>query len=98
MRILKVIRIKLYVYIYFDYVLPPAISRASSQGAVPVDGRWLYIYTLYVFHRRVVIVGGDKGCPCGGTHVKNTNEIKKMTVRKLKVKKGRTKISYDVEP
>jgi Ser-tRNA(Ala) deacylase AlaX len=47
---------------------------------------------------RVVIVGGELGCPCGGTHVKNTNEIKKMSIRKLKVKKGRTKISYDVEP
>ena len=61
----------------------------SSEGAV---GR------LASGPVRVVIVGGEKGCPCGGTHVKNTSEIKKMTIRKLKVKKGRTKISYDVEP
>mgnify|MGYP006135024893 CR=1 FL=1 len=45
---------------------------------------------------RCVLVAGDKGCPCGGTHVQNTKEIKKIVVRKLKVKKGMTKISYDV--
>ena len=26
---------------------------------------------------RCVLVAGDKGCPCGGTHVQNTSEIKK---------------------
>ena len=32
---------------------------------------------------RVVDVGGV-GCPCGGTHVKNTADIKSVTVTKIK--------------
>eukprot|EP00505_MAST-04D_sp_SCG-Rhode-Island_P003618 Stramenopile-MAST_4_protein_3618 len=46
---------------------------------------------------RCVLVAGEKGCPCGGTHVDNTSEIKKMVIRKISVKKKMTKISYAVE-
>ena len=43
---------------------------------------------------RVVSVGDYKGCPCGGTHLKNVNELKEVTVKKIKFKSGITKISY----
>ena len=45
---------------------------------------------------RIVQVGGPGGCPCGGTHVTNTKEIGKVTVTKIKVKKGVTKVSYKI--
>lgn len=38
------------------------------------------------------------GCGCGGTHVKSTAEIGQITIRKIKSKKGMTRISYAVQP
>lgn len=46
---------------------------------------------------RVVIYNGDYGIPCGGTHVRKLDEIGKVTITKLKCKKGVTKISYSVK-
>lgn len=46
---------------------------------------------------RVVIYNGDYGIPCGGTHVRKLNEIGKVTITKVKSKKGLTKASYSVE-
>lgn len=45
---------------------------------------------------RVVIYNGNFGVPCGGTHVKNLNEIGHMTITKVKSKKGIIKVSYAV--
>jgi len=44
----------------------------------------------------IAIVWGEKGTPCGGTHVKNIKDIGKINIRKLKCKKGIIKISYDL--
>ncbi len=46
---------------------------------------------------RVVTVFGDKGIPCGGTHVKNISEIGNVRVTKIKTKGGNTKFSYVLE-
>ena len=47
---------------------------------------------------RVVCVGGlGNGCMCGGTHVPSTAMLGEVTVTKVKVKKGSTKISYTVQ-
>jgi alanyl-tRNA synthetase len=35
--------------------------------------------------------------PCGGTHLKRTGEIGRITIRGIKVKGGRLRIGYDVE-
>ena len=45
---------------------------------------------------RVVAFSGFEGCGCGGTHVKNTSEIGKVSIRKIKVKKGVTRIAYAI--
>ena len=45
---------------------------------------------------RVMIVQGYPGIPCGGTHVANTGTIKKVTIEKIKNKKGNLRISYRV--
>merc|ERR1712150_26270 len=51
---------------------------------------------------RVVFVGSPVGIPCGGTHIKNTAELagaggaSRLSVTKLKVKKGNLKVSYRI--
>jgi Ser-tRNA(Ala) deacylase AlaX len=46
---------------------------------------------------RVVMYGADFGIPCGGTHVKNLQQIGVIKVPKLKEKKGVIRISYTVD-
>jgi len=47
--------------------------------------------------RRTVFYG-DSGIPCGGTHVNNLAQIKKILIRKIKKSKESIRISYDIEP
>lgn len=44
-----------------------------------------------------VVLFGDFGVPCGGTHVNNLSEIKKMIIRKVKQDGGNIRIGYDIE-
>jgi len=47
---------------------------------------------------RIVAVGSlDNVCPCGGTHVDKASALIAVTVTKLKVTKGQTKLSYVLE-
>jgi len=46
---------------------------------------------------RVVVYGENFGVPCGGTHVKDIHEIGKVTIPKIKEKKGVIRVSYTVE-
>lgn len=47
---------------------------------------------------RIVAVGGaGNPCPCGGTHVRSTSELGRVTVRAIKVAKGKTTVKYAVE-
>ena len=43
---------------------------------------------------RVVAFDGYEGCGCGGTHVSSTSEIGEIKIRKIKAKKGVTRIAY----
>jgi len=44
-----------------------------------------------------VVMYGDFGVPCGGTHVSQLSEIKSMTVRKIKQEgSGTVRVAYDV--
>lgn len=45
---------------------------------------------------RVVCVGGQ-GCPCGGTHIKDTSELGKVQITGIKVKGKITRVSYTVD-
>jgi Ser-tRNA(Ala) deacylase AlaX len=51
--------------------------------------------SMYPEHVRVVTVGG-LSCPCGGTHVKSTQDLGAVTVTKVKKKKDIYKVSYSV--
>ncbi len=46
---------------------------------------------------RVVLYDETFGIPCGGTHVKDVHDIGRITISKIKSKKGITKVSYAVE-
>lgn len=41
-----------------------------------------------------IVYFGSFAVPCGGTHVANLKDIEHVTIRKIKLKKGRLKISY----
>ena len=47
--------------------------------------------------RWVKLSSTDAGCPCGGTHVKNISDIKKIIVTKIQKKGKKVKVSYQVE-
>lgn len=47
---------------------------------------------------RVVNFEGFDACGCGGTHIQSSKEIGQIIIRKIKSKKGNTRISYAVEP
>jgi Ser-tRNA(Ala) deacylase AlaX len=44
-----------------------------------------------------VVMFGDFGVPCGGTHVKNISEIKHMTIRKVKPSGKNIQVGYDID-
>ncbi|KAI4357240.1 hypothetical protein L6164_001200 [Bauhinia variegata] len=45
---------------------------------------------------RIVKIGDNPGCPCGGTHVSDISEIKHIKVSQIRSKKGMTKIFYNI--
>jgi Ser-tRNA(Ala) deacylase AlaX len=45
---------------------------------------------------RIVTVYGEKGVPCGGTHVRNISELERVVVTKIKTKGGNTRIGYSI--
>ncbi|KAH8906133.1 putative alanyl-tRNA synthetase [Coniochaeta sp. PMI_546] len=47
---------------------------------------------------RVVEVEGLGAYPCGGTHLPTTGNVGKVVIRKISRAKGKSKVSYDVEP
>lgn len=44
-----------------------------------------------------VVMYGDFGVPCGGTHVGQLGEIRRMTIRKIKPEGSTLRVSYEVE-
>lgn len=46
--------------------------------------------------RFVKLSGEDKGCPCGGTHVKHLKEIGKLSVEKIQKKGKNLRVSYSL--
>lgn len=44
-----------------------------------------------------VVMYGDFGIPCGGTHVHNISDIKHMTIRKVRDERGNIRVGYDID-
>jgi len=47
--------------------------------------------------RFVAVAAPDNWCPCGGTHVDAAADIRKLTISRVRSKKGLTKVNYEVE-
>ena len=47
--------------------------------------------------QRSMRIGNIVSIPCGGTHVSTLKEIGNMTIRKVDIKKGKTRVCYAVE-
>lgn len=47
---------------------------------------------------RIVTLGDNLGCPCGGTHVADISDIGNIKVSQIRVRKGLTKVSYTIGP
>ncbi|KAK2991986.1 hypothetical protein RJ640_014847 [Escallonia rubra] len=45
---------------------------------------------------RILKLGDNPGCPCGGTHVSDISEILCLKVSQIRTKKGLTKVFYNV--
>jgi len=41
-------------------------------------------------------LGENPGCPCGGTHVSDISEVGEVKVTQIRVKKGVSKVSYNL--
>lgn len=67
------------------------VDKARAQEMCPDMNLANYPFDVV----RVVTVAG-LACPCGGTHVKSTSDLGKITVTKIKIKKGVCKIQYTV--
>lgn len=61
------------------------ISKKLERRITEIDGL------------RYVTWGDLRAYPCGGTHVANTEEIGKVTISKIKMKKGQISVSYSLE-
>ena len=45
---------------------------------------------------RLVTVWGDRGLPCGGTHVADISEVGPVTIRYVKARKNMVKVAYEL--
>lgn len=46
---------------------------------------------------RIVKLGDNPGCPCGGTHVADISDIKTLKITQIRTKKGLTKVFYNID-
>ena len=61
------------------------ISKKLERRITEIDGL------------RYLTWGNLRAYPCGGTHVANTEEIGKVKISKIKMKKGQISVSYSLE-
>ncbi|KAI9479958.1 hypothetical protein LPJ78_004343 [Coemansia sp. RSA 989] len=88
-------------YVEFEGLLPEEQTKESLEALVNevVEGDCPVLATSSVVdgrERRVIAVEGFEANACGGTHVKSTRELGRITIRKIarKAAQNLTKVSY----
>ncbi len=71
--------------------------HVEKQNLSPEEAKAQGIWAPTGKSARVVKFSRFPSCGCWGTHVNSASEIGKITIRKIKSKKGTTKIAYSVE-
>ncbi|XP_077225940.1 threonyl and alanyl tRNA synthetase second additional domain-containing protein [Tasmannia lanceolata] len=71
-------------------VLPYEEASEKCGGSLPA-------YISKSSHPRIVQLGNNPGCPCGGTHVADIAEIGMLKVPQIRTKKGLTKVFYTID-
>jgi len=69
----------------------------ERQRLTPYEAKLQGIWTPEGKSARIVYFSGFPYCGCGGTHINSSKEIGEITIRKIKSKKGVTRISYSVK-
>ncbi len=72
------------------------IARISELLAEAVDADLPIRIVGDPFASRAIQIGDYPPVPCGGTHVASTGQLGKLLIRSVKVKDGKTRVSYDV--
>ncbi|KAL8486260.1 hypothetical protein ACS0TY_023099 [Phlomoides rotata] len=73
-----------------------SVSTLPYDKACELCGGSLPDYIPKDSSPRIVKLGESPGCPCGGTHVGNINELLSLKVSQVRTKKGMTKVFYSV--
>ncbi len=68
----------------------------NGKEALKEDCKYIPDYLPEGKPIRVVTISG-LGCPCGGTHLRTNAEIGKISIKKIKVKGGNTRVSYRLD-
>lgn len=69
----------------------------SYEEACKLCGGCLPDYIPRSSTPRILKLGDNPGCPCGGTHVSDISDIISLKVSQIRTKKGMTKVYYTVE-
>ncbi|XP_024373387.1 uncharacterized protein [Physcomitrium patens] len=69
---------------------------ASYSEAAALCGGRLPDYIAKESCPRIICLGENLGCPCGGTHVLAISEIGEIKVSQIRVRKGVTKVYYNL--
>ncbi|CAO2821969.1 unnamed protein product [Amaranthus hypochondriacus] len=73
-------------------------SVLPYEAAAEICGGRLPDYIPKDSNPRIVKLGENFGCPCGGTHVRDISDIRSIKVSQIRTKKGMTKVSYNISP
>ncbi|XP_054821362.1 uncharacterized protein LOC129320155 [Prosopis cineraria] len=73
------------------------VSILQYDEAAKLCGGYLPDYVHKGSTPRIVRIGDNPGCPCGGTHVSNLSDIVGIKVSQIRSKKGLTRVFYNVE-
>ncbi|KAL6193772.1 hypothetical protein ACLB2K_034856 [Fragaria x ananassa] len=74
------------------------VAVVSYEEACKLCGEDLPDYIPKDSTPRIVKLGNNPACPCGGTHVSDISEMISVTVSQIRTKKGLTKFFYNVGP